>query len=303
MKMLSKLQLLFLFTSASLAVRAQDIDLDKMLEEEQKKEQKNKVEYTVATFKTTRLINGHSIENTSPGILDLKIQHRFGQLNAGLYELFGLDNASMRWGFDYGISPRLTVGFGRSTYQKQYDAFFKYKILRQSSGKVNMPLSMSFVGSAMIQTLKWQDPTRENYFSSRLYYAYQLLLARKFSESTSLQIMPTMVHYNLVPQASDPNDIIALGIGGRQKISKRVSINFEYYYQLPDFKLSNTTNSLSFGFDIETGGHVFQLHITNAPGMTERTFISENFGKWDKGDLLFGFNISRVFSFKKRNKQ
>lgn len=294
--------MLLLLLVAATVSRAQDVDLDKMLEEEQKKDVKNKVQFTVATFKTTRLINGHSIENTAPGILDLKIQHRFGQLNAGLYELFGLDNASMRWGFDYGIAPRLTVGFGRSTYQKQYDAFVKYKILRQSTGKVNMPVSLSFVGSAMIQTLKWADPNRENYFSSRLYYAYQLLVARKFSESTSLQLMPTLVHYNLVPLTSDPNDIIALGIGGRQKISKRVSINVEYYYQLPDYKLSNTTNSLSFGFDIETGGHVFQLHVTNSPGMTERTFISDNFGKWDKGDILFGFNISRVFSFKKRKK-
>lgn len=292
---------ILLFCVAGIS-RAQDIDLDKMLEEEQKKETQDKIHYTIATFKTTRLINGQSIENTAPGILDLKIQHRFGQLNAGLYELFGLDNASMRWGFDYGISPRLTVGFGRSTYQKQYDGFFKYKILRQSTGKTNMPVSMSLVGSAMVQTLKWTDPARENYFSSRLYYAYQLLVARKFSENTSLQLMPTVVHHNLVPLASDPNDIIAIGVGGRQKITKRVSVNFEYYYQLPQFKLSNTTNSLSFGFDIETGGHVFQLHVTNSPGMTERTFISENFGRWDKGDILFGFNISRVFSFKKRRK-
>ena len=291
--------LFFFVTSVS---PTHDIDLDKILEEEQKKETQDKIHYTISTFKTTRLINGQSIENTAPGILDLKIQHRFGQLNAGLYELFGLDNASMRWGFDYGISPRLTVGFGRSTYQKQYDGFFKYKILRQSTGKTNMPVSMSLVGSAMVQTLKWTDPARENYFSSRLYYAYQLLVARKFSENTSLQLMPTVVHHNLVPLASDPNDIIAIGVGGRQKITKRVSVNFEYYYQLPQFKLSNTTNSLSFGFDIETGGHVFQLHVTNSPGMTERTFISENFGRWDKGDILFGFNISRVFSFKKRRK-
>ena len=297
----SKITMVLLACAVSVT-KAQDVDLDKMLEEEQKKEAKDKVHYTMSTFKTTRLINGQSIENTAPGILDLKIQHRFGQLNAGLYELFGLDNASMRWGFDYGISPRLTVGFGRSTYQKQYDAFFKYKILRQSTGKQNMPVSVSFTGSAMVQTLKWVDPNRENYFSSRMYYAYQLLVARKFSESTSLQVMPTLVHYNLVPLASDPNDIVAIGVGGRQKISKRVSVNFEYYYQLPQLKLSNTTNSLSFGFDIETGGHIFQLHVTNSPGMTERTFISENFGRWDKGDILFGFNISRVFSFKKRKK-
>ena len=294
---------LFIFSVLMvLAAKAQEIDLDKMLEEEQKKEQKNKVQFTEATFKTTRIIHGHSIENTAPGILDLKISHRFGQINGGLYEFFGLDNASMRWGFDYGLSPKLTIGFGRSTYQKQYDLFFKYKILRQSTGKVNMPVSLSLMSTAMVQTLKWTNPTVPNKFSSRLYYAYQLLLARKFSENTSLQLMPVMVHYNLVPKATDPNDIIALGIGGRQKISKRVSINFEYYYQLPEYKFDATTNSLSIGFDIETGGHVFQLHFTNSPGMTERIFVSETYGRWDKGDILFGFNVSRVFSFKKRKK-
>jgi hypothetical protein len=302
MTMIKKASLLFFSALFVAGAYAQEIDLDKMLEEEQKKEQKNKVQLAEATFKTTRIIHGHSIENTAPGILDLKISHRFGQINGGLYEFFGLDNASMRWGFDYGVSPKLTVGFGRSTYQKQYDVFFKYKILRQSTGKVNMPLSLSFMSTAMVQTLKWSDPNRDNLFSSRLYYAYQLLLARKFSENTSLQLMPSMVHYNLVPKATDPNDIIALGIGGRQKISKRVSINVEYYYQLPGYKLEGTTNSLSVGFDIETGGHVFQLHFTNSPGMTERIFISETYGRWDKGDILFGFNVSRVFSFKKRNK-
>jgi hypothetical protein len=300
--MIKKWNLLILSVLTVIMANAQEIDLDKMLEEEQKKEQKNKVQFTEATFKTTRIIHGHSIENTAPGILDLKISHRFGQINGGLYEFFGLDNASMRWGFDYGLSPKLTIGFGRSTYQKQYDLFFKYKILRQSTGKVNMPVSLSFMSTAMIQTIKWPDPNRNNLFSSRLYYAYQLLLARKFSENTSLQFMPSMVHYNLVPKATDPNDIIALGIGGRQKISKRVSINFEYYYQLPGYKFDETTNSLSVGFDIETGGHVFQLHFTNSPGMTERIFISETYGRWDKGDILFGFNVSRVFSFKKRKK-
>lgn len=294
--------LILLMFCAFTHLKAQEVDLNKMLEEEQKKEDQNKISYTEATFKTTRLINGHSIENTGVGILDLKISHRFGQLNGGFYEFFGLDNASMRWGFDYGITPRLTVGFGRSTYQKQYDGFFKYKILRQSTGKRSMPLSISVVSSVMLNTLKWEDPARNNFFSSRLYYAHQLIFARKFSEATSLQLMPVMVHYNLVKNATDPNDLFAIGIGGRQKITKRVSINAEYYYQLPGYRFSNTTNSLSFGLDIETGGHVFQLHFTNSPGMTERTFVTETFGSWSKGDILFGFNISRVFTIKRPKK-
>jgi hypothetical protein len=274
-----------------------------MLEEEQKKEAKDKINYTIATFKTTRLINGQSIETTQQGVMDLKISHRFGTVNGGAYEFFGLDNASMRFGFDFGLSPKLMIGVGRSTYQKQYDGFIKYKLLRQSTGKRNMPISLALMTSAMVTTQKWTDPSRPNYFSSRLQFAHQIIIARKLSESTSIQLMPTLVHYNLVTNANDPNDIIAIGIGGRQKITPRISINAEYYYQLPAYKLPNTTNSLSVGVDIETGGHVFQLHFTNSRGMTERTFISETAGKWEKGDILFGFNISRVFTIKKVKKK
>jgi Membrane bound beta barrel domain (DUF5777) len=257
-------------------------------------------DYTTATFKTTRLINGHTVENVGKGVLDIKISHRFGQLNGGGYELFGLDNATMRMGGDYGITNYLMIGIGRSTYQKTYDAFFKVKILRQSKGKKNMPVTLSYVPTVALKTLKFEDPSRKNYFSSRLFFTHQLIVGRKFSEKTSLQLMPTYSHRNLVQLASEPNGLIAIGIGGRQKLSKRMSLNIEYYYQLPGNKLQNTTNSLSIGFDIETGGHVFQLHFTNSRGMSERTFISETTGDWGKGDINFGFNISRVFSVGKR---
>ena len=276
---------------------------DLMAQLEQEASAKDPVNYTTAIFKTTRLINGHSIENVAKGVLDVKISHRFGTLNTGFYELFGLDNASMRMGVDYGITPYLMVGIGRSTFQKTYDGFFKLKLLRQSSGLKNMPVSLSLVSTMAVQTLRWADPDRENYFSSRLSYTHQLLVARKFSESLSLQLMPTFIHRNLAIRADEPNDLWALGIGGRQKLSKRVSVNVEYYYMLPDSKLDGTSNSLSVGFDIETGGHVFQLHFTNSTAMTEKNFISETTGKWERGDVLFGFNISRVFTIGKSKKK
>ena len=257
--------------------------------------------YTTATFKTTRLVNGHSVENVAKGVLDVKISHRFGNLNEGFYELFGLDKATMRIGFDYGITNTLMIGVGRSTYQKTYDAFFKLKILRQSKGKRKMPITLSYLPTIAYRSLKWEDQTIKNYASSRLSYSHQLIIGRKISEGTSLQLMPTFIHQNLVTSANDPNDLFAIGIGGRQKISKRISINVEYYYQLEEYKLPGTTNSLSVGFDIETGGHVFQVHFTNSPGMNERTFIADTKGLWDKGDILFGFNISRVFTI--RNKR
>ncbi len=292
--------LLFFISVTSFASAQDSTDLLTMLENEVMGDSKNTTHYTTATFKTTRLINGHTVENVGKGVLDVKISHRFGRLNAGGYELFGLDNATMRMGMDYGINRYLMVGFGRSTFQKTFDAFFKIKILRQSTGKRNMPITLSYVPTIALKTLKFEDPDRKNYFSSRLFYSHQLIIGRKFSDGTSFQIMPTYTHRNLVKLASESNDIYALGIGGRQKLTKRVSINAEYYYLHPDYKLTGTTNSLSVGFDIETGGHVFQLHFTNSQGMSERTFITETTGQWEKGDIYFGFNISRVFTVGKR---
>jgi hypothetical protein len=292
-----------LMTVLGLMAKAQDTtgtDLLAELEKETAQDEAAQTKYATATFKTTRLVGGHSSENVAKGVMDVKISHRFGTINKGGYELFGLDNATMRMGFDYGITNYLMVGIGRSTYQKTYDAFFKIKLLRQSTGKRKMPISLSYVPTIAYKTLKFENPEQNNYATSRLYYTHQLIIARKFSDKLSLQLMPTLVHRNLVSLQKDPNDIVAIGIGGRQKITKRLSLNAEYYYQLPQFKLQGTTNSLSVGFDIETGGHVFQLHFTNSQGMNERTFITETTGQWEKGDILFGFNISRVFTIGKR---
>jgi hypothetical protein len=306
----SKLTAFALLLSCSLF--AQDtLDIDKILNEEMDK-QKSPNELVEATFKTSRIINGHSIENTQKRILDLKISHRFGTLNNGFYQLFGLDNATMRMGVDYGVTNRLMVGLGRSTYQKQYDGFFKYRILRQSTGKNPMPVSVSFMAGVMYSTDTASIKNNYNvplnvklHTSDKLSYVYQLLIARKFSTDFSLQLMPTLVHSNVVPRADDPNDLYSLGVGGRLKLTRRMSINVEYYYQLPGHKLESIGgeeihNPLSVGFDIETGGHVFQLHFTNSRGMTERQFITETPGTWGKGDIHFGFNISRVFQIGKR---
>ncbi|HMJ48387.1 MAG TPA: DUF5777 family beta-barrel protein, partial [Ferruginibacter sp.] len=253
------------------------------------------------TFKTTRLVNGHSVENVGKGVLDVKISHRFGHISDGSYNLYGLDNATMRMGMDYGITRYLMVGIGRSTFEKTYDGFFKLKILRQSRGKKKMPITLSYVPTIAYRTIKFDDPLIENYNTSRLFFTHQLIIGRKFSEGTSIQLMPTFIHQNLVPLSTEPNDFYAIGIGGRQKLTKRISINIEYYYQLPGHKLTGTSNALSVGFDIETGGHVFQLHFTNSQGMNERTFISGTKSKWEKGEILFGFNISRVFTIGKNH--
>lgn len=286
---------------------AQDTTILKIQKEEVKvNEAENKIPgktiYATAAFKTTRLIDGHSIENLAAGILDFKISHRFGTIggsNGGAYNFFGLDNATMRMGFDYGLTNTLMIGIGRSTSLKTYDAFFKWKILRQSKGERNMPVTVSYVPT--VGLISFRNPSVYKSFSNRINYTHQILVGRKFSEGFSLQIMPTVIHRNL-PVDNGPNDVLAFGIGGKQKLGNRTSFNAEYYYQLPGTKVPGSTNVLSLGFDIETGGHVFQLHVTNSSSMTESSFITGNKGSWSKGDILFGFNISRKFIIRKHIK-
>jgi len=280
---------------------AEGDELMDMLEAENKPAR----EYTSATFKTTRIANGHSIENTAKGVLDFRISHRFGLINQGIKDFFGLDNATTRIGFDYGITDWLMVGVGRSSYLKEYDGFLKLRLLRQRDNG-GFPLSISYMGAASIET--YERPATipdslEFYTSNRMAYVNQLLIARKFSNALSIQFMPTHVHYNMVMYHDDPNDVVALGVGGRLKLSNRISLTVEYYYQLPGTQLHDpsdptklTRNPLTIGFDIETGGHVFQLMFSNATGITERNVIGQTTGDWGKGDIHFGFNISRVFT-------
>jgi len=292
------------FFAATFCFAQDTTDISKMLADELKANDLNKTNYTTATFKTTRLIDGHSVETTAPGVLDVKISHRFGTIggvSGGAYNFFGLDNATMRLGFDYGLTHKLMIGIGRSTSLKTFDAFFKWKIVRQSTGKHSMPVTVCYVPT--IGLISQRDISLYKFFSSRINFTHQLIIGRKFTEGLSLQVMPTLVHRNY-PVDKGPNDVYAVGIGGRQKLSKRTSFNAEYYYQLPGTKVPGTENVLSLGFDIETGGHVFQLHITNSSSMTESNFITGNKGSWGKGDILFGFNISRVFNVtKKHNKE
>lgn len=267
-------------------------------------EMTGKKEYVFATFKSTRIANGHSIEQMGAGILDFRISHRFGMISQGMENFFGLDNATTRIALDYGVTDWLMVGIGRSTYLKEFDGFVKVKLLRQTTDD-KMPLSLSYVGSMSATGFKEEVPAGSTYyFSNRLAYINQLLIARKFSQLFSVQLMPSHVHYNLVSRKSDPNDVFALGVGGRLRLSSRVALTGEYYYLLPGTRPDLARNSLTIGFDIETGGHVFQLLFSNSTGITERNFIGQTTGEWARtgangkftSDVHFGFNISRVFT-------
>jgi hypothetical protein len=290
MRWINHFLLLFYLAATPVYLSAQD-DLLSLLGEEEPG-----IQYATAAFKTNRVVNLHSVENTAAGVMDVKISHRFGTLDGGVYDIFGLDNATIRIGMDLGISDRLVVGAGRSSYEKTYDAYAKYKLLRQQSGKKQVPVTMALMGSTAMQTLRWADPNRQNFFSSRLYYTFQLIVGRKFNDNFSLQLSPTLVHRNLVKTFAEKHDVPALGIAGRHKLNKRVAINAEYIYVMPNSLAPEFKNSLSLGFDIDTGGHVFQLHFTNSTSMIEKGFITENTTSWGDMGIRFGFNISRVFT-------
>jgi len=276
---------------------AQETDLLKLLGED-----KPKKEYVKYAFKSPRVINGHSMEFLAPGTLDFRILHRFGLVSQGFDNLFGLDQASMRMGFDFGLRRNLMFGFGRSTFKKELDGYVKYAPLQQSTGEGSFPVTIALVGGMTMNTLPWADPTIKNYFSSRLAYYFQTIIGRKISEGFTLQLVPTMVHNNLVPLQTQPNDIYAVGFGGRAKVSNRMALTWDYFYVVNGIEKGINYHPLSVGVDIETGGHVFQLHVSNAAGMNERAFITETTNSWSKGELRFGFNLSRVFQIAKNKK-
>ena len=280
------------------SVKAQD-DLLSMMNQNEKPT----IDYTTATFKSTHIIIGQSIETAPIGNLNFSITHHFGALNTGYENLFGLKQAFIRLGFDYGVTKWMGIAIGLNTDKNTWDGSTKIKLLRQSKGAKKMPVSMDIFGNVAVFTTKWSDPTRTNYFTSRVTYACQLLIARKFGNSLSLQITPSYVHKNMVPTTADKNDIFTLGAGGRVKLSQRISINAEYHYLFSGQVVSTTAySSFSLGVDIETGGHVFQLFLTNSQGEYEQTYLTETKGKWANGVIYLGFNINRMFTIIKPKK-
>lgn len=248
-----------------------------------------------STFKGTRIINGHSVENRKAKELEFIISHRFGRVNLGFDELFGLDQSNIRFAFEYGLSDNLTAGIGRSSFEKTYDSYLKYSLLKQKRGENSFPFAVSLFSSVAVKTIKDYDPADKRTFAESLFYVSQVLIARKVNESLSFQFTPTYVHRNTVRIDADPHDIFALGFGSRIKVSKRVSLNGEYYYAFDESTSINARNSLAFGVDIETGGHVFQIILSNAITMIEKSFITETTGNFFGGDIHLGFNISRTF--------
>jgi hypothetical protein len=272
-------------------------DLLKELEENQPPE----TDYALQSFKGTRLINGHSVETKSGGELEFIFAHRFGPVNGGIYEFFGLDEAYVRLGLDYGITDNMSASIGRNSVDKTLDGYIKYKLSRQRKGATNFPFTITGLAGVAYKATPRKADVPEGFGNiDRLAYVGQLLIARKLNSRLSLQVMPTLIHKNAVDQSTEDNDQIALGLGGRFKITKSVAFTGEYYYRLNVPERNPSFNTLGFGVDIETGGHVFQLVFTNTSGLTERAFITETEGDFADGDIHFGFNVTRTFQLRRK---
>lgn len=291
----------FLFTTllsfAFFGLNAQD---DLLAELEQ--ETKPKTEYTFATFKGTKVVNLQTNELPSKGVLQYTFLHRFGSFTDDFfYNFLGLDNAEIMLTVDYSPADWLNLGVGYTGFEKTYNGFAKYKLLRQSKGAVNMPVSVTGFSSMYYSALRYNDII-ERQQTDRLTYVHELVIARKFTRDLSLQVVPTLVHFNIVDRANQNNTMAALGFAGRYKFTNMHAITCEYVYQLnPNRDINGNTfqNALSIGVDIETGGHVFQLFLTNAQGVAEPYVFTQNTGDFFAGDIHFGFNVSRVFTVQK----
>ncbi|GAA3954147.1 hypothetical protein GO495_30615 [Chitinophaga oryziterrae] len=298
-----------LLLGCSLDSYAQD-DLSKMFGNDSVKTH----EPVIATYKSTRIIQGHSPETLKKRELDFRVAHHFGDLGGeygGAKTFFGMDNSSdVRIAFEYGITDRLMVGIGRTkgsgSLTQMYEGLAKYRLLRQTTDD-HVPVSVSLFGnavaSAMTSSITKSDASYFDKFSDRMSYTGQVILARKFNRNLSLTLSPTLVHRNRVVYM-DETDLFALGAGGRFKFSKRLGLLVEYFYpfrsqESKDYFAAQGRkfyNPLAVGLEIETGGHVFHVNFTNSTAILENQFIPETTTTWQQGQFRWGFNISRRFS-------
>lgn len=259
-------------------------------------------------FESTRIINSHSTQTLSKGVLDFRVEHKFGDIAGdfgGVQTMYGLDNSTdIRLGFEYGLTDNLMVGVGRSKgsgapYRSLLDGFLKYKIFDQK--KRGMPISMSIVGTTTYTYMKASnDISQINSFPElvhRLAYCTQLVIARKFGSLMTLALTPSLVHRNYVA-TNDVNTLFALGSSIRVPLNSKSGIVLEYFNCFADENVRQlNTNSFSISYDWITFGHNFNIFLTNSKGFVETQYIPTNFERWDKGQFRIGFCIGRKFAW------
>jgi len=246
------------------------------------------------TFMGTRFINLHSANVAKKNELQMLIQHRFGDISGGFYDFFGLDYASMRLGFEYGITKNLNIGIGRSSYMKTFDSFIKYRFLAQSS---TMPLTLTATVAGSFPTIKNVIPDEYSDFSKKASGNVQLHLARSF-KIFAVQVSPGYIGTGYIPVENDSYTFFTMAFGGTVKLAKKVTVNIEYLHRFED-EIKNT-NPLSASIDIGTSGHLFQIMISNVQQMYDQGIITNPLGgDWTSGQIFLGFNLIRAFNFKK----
>lgn len=251
-----------------------------------------------STFKSYKLVNFETTKLVPKNHLNFIVAHRFGTIKNGIEDLFGLDIASTRLQFVYGLTDKINLSFSRSKFERTYDFGGKYLLVNQQVK--GFPLSIAGHHTMAINTLLTSAIFPELEFKHRLRSMHQLLIASKINKKLSVEFIPTILHDGLVSLDSQDNWQYALGFGGRYLLTKRMGLIADYGWHLNRASDSPFKNVFSLGWEIETGGHVFQLHFSNAQGMFENAFINQAIGDWSKRDIYFGFNINRVFNLKKK---
>ncbi len=246
-----------------------------------------------SAFKSLKIVNLESTKLAAKGDLYFIVSHRFDYLKNGFEDFFGMDNANTRLQFVYGLTDGITIHASRSGFQKAYEFAGKYRLVSQKNN--GFPFEIVGFNSLAINTALEKDLLPKLEFADRLAFVNQILISRKFNEKLSLQLAPTYFHENYVTFNDQDNSQFALGMGGRYKISSRWSINVDYAAHLNRDENSPYKNPLSIGFDLETGGHIFQMHFTNSQAMHESGFLGNTSGDWGKSEIAFGFNLVRVF--------
>ena len=253
------------------------------------------------TFKDTRVINSHTVETVPNRKLDFRIGHRFGNINGGWESLYGLENATdVLFSFEYGVSDDLTVGLSRTKgaglLRALVNPSIKYRILRQKES--GTPLSVTLTGVSSISTSKSNEleGSLGNFdkFAHRVSYTAQALIARKFADRFSLQIMPGYTHRNQV-DFDDVNGIFSVGAATRIQINKVFGIIADVTLPIAD-RPDGFYTPFGIGLEMETGGHIFQVNFTNATGIIENDYIPYTTSQWSENEFRLGFTISRLFN-------
>ena len=253
----------------------------------------NNIENVNAVFKGLKIVNFESTKLVAKKELTFIVSHRFGSIKNGIDTFFGLDNAVTRLNFVYGITDAINLGVSRSSFLKVYDITAKYRLIQQQHN--GFPFTIVGFNAVLINTALDKNNLPLLEFKHRLGYTMQFLISRKINQDLSLQLAPTFFHDNYVLIDEQDNSQFALGLGGRYKLGKRWSINADYGIHLNRADNSLFRNPLSVGFDLETGGHVFQMHFSNAQAMNTNGFLGQGNGDWSDGNIYFGFNLSRTF--------